>query len=322
MMPSVRDSLGQTNAGDRHSHVAILLATYNGARYLAEQIESIRLQDHEDWCIHASDDASSDDTLRILEHYQALLGTERMRIYTGPARGFFRNFLSLALNQEISANFFAFCDQDDIWHPDKLSRAVNALINIPDGVPGLYCSRTRLIDETGAILGDSHLFDRSPSFANALIQSLAGGNTMVFNPDACALLRAAGDLEIVAHDWWLYMLVTGCDGVVIYDARPTVDYRQHTLNLIGSNTRLRDRLFRLRRLLQGGFRDWNSCNVQALNSCSSMFSAQNRAILEEFSASREAGMVGRVRGFVASGVYRQSRVDYLLLLIAAALKRV
>lgn len=322
MMPLAQDSIGHVSTDSGRTHVAILLACYNGARYLAEQIESIRLQDHADWCIHASDDASSDDTLRILEHYQSLLGADRMRIYSGPAQGFFRNFLSLALNQDISANFFAFCDQDDIWHPDKLSRAVEALINIPADVPALYCSRTRLIDETGAVLGDSHLFDRSPSFANALIQSLAGGNTMVFNSGASLLLRAAGNLEIVAHDWWLYMLVTGCDGVVIYDARPTVDYRQHNLNLIGSNTRVRDRLFRLRRLLQGGFRDWNSCNVQALNSCSHMFSAHNRAILEEFSASREAGMFGRVRGFVASGVYRQSRIDYLMLLIAAALKRV
>lgn len=321
-MLTAQGSMNRCDATDGQRHVAILLGTFNGSRYLVEQLESIRAQDHKNWCIHASDDASSDETLSILERYQAVLGPERMQVYNGPAKGFSRNFLSLALNSDVRADYFAFCDQDDIWHSDKLSRALAALADVPEGVPGLYCSRTRLIDENGTVLGNSLLFKRSPSFANALIQSLAGGNTMVFNQGACALLRTAGELEIVAHDWWLYMLVTGCEGVVYYDAQPTVDYRQHNLNLIGSNTGFRERLVRLKRLSQGRFREWNSCNLPALHSCCHLFSSESRVTLAEFSAARHAGLFGRVRGVVTSGVYRQRRIDYMILLIAAAFKRV
>ena len=103
----------------------------------------------------------------------------------------------------------------------------------------------------------SILFRRRPSFENALVQSLAGGNTMVFNCAAKRLLEKAGSLDIVAHDWWTYKLTTAAGGFVVYDPEPSVEYRQHGQNLIGSNSSIFAKIQRIRMLLSNRFRDWN-----------------------------------------------------------------
>lgn len=91
-------------------------------------------------------------------------------------------FLSLACRAELQADYFAFSDQDDIWLPEKLSRAIGMLEKLPPNTPSLYGSRTQLINAQGEIIGISKLIPHELSFNNALVQNVAGGNTMVFNP--------------------------------------------------------------------------------------------------------------------------------------------
>lgn len=203
--------------------VAVLLCTMQGQHFLAEQLNSIATQSHPSWAIWASDDGSDDHTHAILEYYQSHWGEDRISIHAGPAIGSTANFLSLSCRVDIDADYFAYADQDDVWESDKLERAVEWLQSVPPEVPALYGSRTLLVDARNQHIGYSPLFERAPDFRNALVQSIAGGNTMVFNKAARDLLRQAGDnVQAVTHDWWAYMLVTGCGGVVHYDPYPTV----------------------------------------------------------------------------------------------------
>jgi glycosyltransferase involved in cell wall biosynthesis len=303
--------------------VAILLCTHYGGRYLQEQLDSINRQTHPGFVVWASDDGSEDDTLAILDAYRSGCPEGRdVSIARGPCNGYTANFLSLIINPAIAADYFAYADQDDIWEADKLSRAIARLQSIPSETPALYCSRTRAIMQDGLAAGMSPLFIRPPGFANALLQNIGGGNTMVMNAAARDLLRTAGNLRVVSHDWWTYMLVTATGGTVIYDAYPSVKYRQHDANLVGSNTGWRARLGRLKLALQDRSRDWNTVNIAALQQVRALITPENRVILDEFCRARERWLLPRIRGIRKSGVYLQTRMGALGLVIATLLKKI
>lgn len=302
--------------------VVILLCTMNGQRFLEEQLDSINKQTYPHWKLWVSDDGSQDDTLAILRRFQTSCGEDRVCIISGPGKGFASNFSCLACKLELEADYYAYADQDDIWHPQKIARALNWLTDIRPDVPALYCGRTCLVDEKGSEIGLSPLFARPPSFANALVQSIAGGNTMIFNNSARALLLEAGpNLDIVSHDWWLYILVTGCGGMVFFDPQPTIYYRQHGHNLVGDNRSLAAILKRLRMILGGGFRRWNERNLYALGCVASRLTSENRRIYEQFMKSRDQPLCSRLFWFRSSGVCRQSVAGNLALLAAALFKK-
>jgi glycosyltransferase involved in cell wall biosynthesis len=268
-----------------------------------------------------SDDGSDDDTRKILEKYQYWLGKGRTSILSGPQEGFVANFHSLICHPDIETDYFAYADQDDIWEADKLSRAIAELEQIPEGVPALYCTRTALIDEKGRDIGLSPLFEKPPSFANALVQNVGGGNTMVINKAARDLLHAYCGQIVVSHDWWAYILTTAVGGVVIYDSYPSVRYRQHGNNMVGSNNDWRARLVRLRMLLEGRFREWNSINTRALQPARHLMTPENQVILDTFCIARNRWLVPRIWGVIRSGVYRQTFLGNLGLIAAAVLKK-
>ncbi|MND43438.1 putative glycosyltransferase EpsE [compost metagenome] len=301
--------------------IAILLCTYNGSKYLREQLDSLIEQTHKNWILYVSDDGSSDDTLDILHHYQRTLGT-RLFIFEGPRQGFARNFISLIQNPLVDGDYFAFSDQDDIWLDDKLARSLAALQQSRSDVATMYCSRTKLIDAAGKCAGHSPLFTRPPSFRNALVQSLAGANTMLVNRRTQALLAAIEpNAQIVAHDWLTYLLVSSHDGVVIYDPQPTLLYRQHGGNLIGSNTGFRRRLVRLACTLRGRFSEWNEMNLRILAKYKSSLSQDNLRIMEQFATARKSSLFKRLRLLGETGVYRQTLAGNLSLLAAAILNK-
>jgi hypothetical protein len=202
-----------------------------------------------------------------------------------------------------------------LWDPDKLDVALAWVTSIPAHIPAVYGARTRLIDEDDGVIGLSPLFPHPMSFANAIVQSVAGGNTMVFNHAARALLMEAGpDLDIQTHDWWLYILATGCGGLLHYDPVPKVGYRQHPNNIVGSNIGWMPRLRRAYRLLIGRFRSMNDRNFAALRRVRHRMSPEALAVLDEFERARHAWLLPRIIGIRKSGVYlqdhhRQSRPD-------------
>lgn len=303
-------------------HVAILLTTYNGAVFLKEQLQSIVSQTYPHWTLYISDDGSTDDTLNIIDNCRKTLGPTRVHLFSGPRKGFAQNFLSLVRNPNVSGDYFAFCDQDDIWHPDKLERGLAALSGYEEA-PALYCSRTRLVEEEGGFIGYSPLFQRKPSFQNALVQSLAGANTMLLNRRAQELLKKIPPTaSVVSHDWLCYMLVSGCGGQVVFDTKPTLDYRQHRKNLMGRNNSWRGRIARAGMMFNGTFRRWNHSNIAALQHCADQLDEHNRYTLGLFEAARNAKLLRRLFLLRKAGVYRQSSVGTLCLMIAAALGKV
>ena len=302
--------------------VAVLMCTMQGQHFLAEQLNSIATQSHPAWAIWASDDGSDDHTHAILEYYQSHWGDDRVSIHAGPEEGSTANFLSLTCRADIDADYFAYADQDDIWESDKLERAVEWLKTIPEDVPALYGSRTLLVDARNQHIGYSPLFEREPSFRNALVQSIAGGNTMVFNRAARDLLRSAGEaVEAITHDWWAYMLITSCGGKVHYDAYPTVRYRQHSANQFGSNADLGAQMRRARLLLQGRFRSWVDANLRALERVRHLMTPENRQVLDEFSRARQRWIGARLLGLRRSGIFRQTVLGNLGLSLAALINR-
>lgn len=303
--------------------VAILMGTFNGEKYLREQLNSIKNQSHKNWRLYASDDGSSDGTISILETYQKYWGTDRLRITKGPQRGHAANFLSLVQDEEIQADYFAFCDQDDIWLEDKLERSIRSIQKFDESAPALYGSRTIHIDKDGKKIGISTLFRRPPSFKNALVQNIAGGNTMMFNKLTRKLFDSIPrNSSITAHDWITYVLVTACGGYVYYDTSPCLLYRQHLTNLIGSNLGFRGRLFRIFQLLKGEYSSHIDTNLKCLEAITRNADFDFDRDLEQFWKLRRGNFLSKIRILSSGLFYRQTILGNLGLFFAVITKKI
>ena len=303
--------------------VAILLCTYNGERYLAAQLDSYEAQTHKNWVLFVSDDGSTDATLKILRQYQAKWPDGKMHIQDGPRSGFSQNFLSLACKRDINASYYAFSDQDDVWRPEKLMCALKTIISNQNiSTPFLYCGRTAYVADDLRSCGMSPLFVFPPSFRNALVQSIAGGNTMVFNSAAKLLIEKAGPLNVPSHDWWIYLLISGAEGHVIYDPVPYILYRQHSGALVGGSVSFSAKIERVMMLVRGRFQAWNTQNIAALNEVEYLLTRNHREILRLFDALRGARLRDRLRLLEICGLYRQTRRGTFSLFLAALLKKI
>lgn len=304
-------------------NVVVLMGTYNGAKFLSEQLDSIAAQSHTNWRLIASDDGSLDGTLDVLRQYQREWGADRLEIRRGPQQGFAKNFLSMACDPSIEGDLFAFCDQDDVWLPEKLEVAVEYLDQPRrTKLPYVYCGRTHYVTETLEDCGDSPMFVYPRSFRNALVQSIAGGNTMVFNPRAKRLLEKAGVQDVVAHDWWTYLLVKAAGGKVYYDPIPHIYYRQHPAALIGGNSSKAARFERFKLLMLGRFRGWNDMHIAALQQNRGLMSESSLETFDQFVRIRGSHLLHRFRMIQVCGLYRQSWRGTLSLYLAALIKKV
>ncbi len=304
-------------------HVCILLAHYNGAGTLAEQLASLADQTHDDWSLIISDDGSRDNWLEVAGDFCKSNAPGRTWLISGPRQGFAQNFFTLIRAAGSSVPYAAFCDQDDVWMRGKLARALEHLKKLPDGKPALYCSRTLICDAALQAQRPSPMFSQPPGFCNALVQNIGGGNTMVLNRAALDLVQdtlphAQG---VVSHDWWVYQLVSGAGGTVVYDSEPSVLYRQHGANTIGANDTCLASIKRLKSLLQGRFQDWNTKNIAALTRARHWLSPEARQTLENFSKARHGTVLTRLGALRKSGVYRQTRRGTMALWLAALLDR-
>lgn len=290
--------------------VAILLATLNGERFLDPQIESLAAQTVPHLDVWASDDGSGDTTRERLGAWARRWRKGRFTVLDGPRAGYARNFVSLLQNEAIEADYFAFCDQDDIWDPDKLARAIAWFESAPAGHgPRAYGSRTRIVSSDGRSLGKSLLFPHRPGFRNALVQSIAGGNTIVLDRAARALLaRSTRRAEIVSHDWWSYIMVTGAGGRFHYDPRPSLSYRQHDNNTIGASHGWRARIGRVQRMSDGALRKRNELNAAGLAANADLLCDEAKAVIETFRRARTASLPGRLAQLARSGIFRQTRI--------------
>lgn len=303
--------------------IAVLMGTKDGAAFIDEQLQSLLAQSHPLIDLWISDDGSVDGTVPIIEAWKSRWTKGRVTVVEGPRRGFAANFRSMILDRHIDADFYAFSDQDDVWEPDRLESAVQWMQAFGAEAPLMFCSRTATMTETGNLVGQSPLFRRQPSFRNALVQSIAGGNTILLNRAARDLLaRASARTGFVSHDWWAYLIVTGAGGIVHYDPRPLVHYRQHAANLVGANVSWRARVSRLGRLFKGEFADWTDLNLAGLAVNRDLLTPDAAACLDLFASGRRGSLFQRLRTLPASGVYRQTLAGTLGLYLAFVLGRI
>lgn len=292
--------------------VTVLMAVRNGAEVLPAQLDSLAAQTGCDWRLIASDDGSTDGSAALISRF----GAERapagaVRVIAGPGQGFVRNFLSmLALPEPTHPDrpgLVALADQDDIWFPGKLARAAARLAALPDDRPALYCCRRVNWWPEGDRRRLSRRYPRAPSFANALVENIAPGNTILLNGAARALARdtAPAASDVPFHDWWLYLLVTGAGGVVIHDPEPGLLYRQHGRNVLGQGEGMRAAMKVRRGVLEGSYAARITANLRALRRIEDRLTAENRHRLDAFETARQGGLLRRLGGMWRAGVYRQ-----------------
>lgn len=217
-------------------NVQILLSTFNGEKYLEQQVESLLTQDYDITKLIIRDDGSTDRTRDILSTLKKKY-PNKVTVITGTNVGVIQSFFELLHSVSEEADFISFCDQDDIWKSDKISRAIDLLSAHSRDIPMMYCSRTELVTEELKPFGYwPPIPSRETGFGNALIQNVAVGCTVMINRRALQLIpqHMPDPSKLIMHDWWMYILVSAF-GHVIYDDYPSLLYRQHANNVMGGD---------------------------------------------------------------------------------------
>ncbi len=206
--------------------VQVLLSTYNGEKYLREQLESVINQKKVKTKLLVRDDGSSDNTNDILDSVDEIEVIRGSNIGAGES---FFELIRLAGNYE----YYALCDQDDIWDEDKIFSAISMLKEY-DNVPALYSSNTRLIDSNCKEIG---IENKNPntSFGSAIVKNYATGCTVVFNKKLMNEVKGKKPQKVTCHDWWLNLVCLSIGGVSIFDNSAHISYRQHGNNVEGSD---------------------------------------------------------------------------------------
>jgi hypothetical protein len=263
------------------------------------------------WC---RDDGSRDSTTEILREFRLGAGDGRCTdISDGQPMGVAKSFLHLlAVAHTGEAQFFAFADQDDVWMPEKLARGVDALAQVPDGVPALYCARQWLVDAKLNRLRLSAPVRRPPGFLPALTQNIATGCTIMLNRAAADIVLASKPPDEAWHDWWCYLVVTGGDGLVLADPTPVILYRQHDANVIGAPASQTRRGLAAMRRGRSSFMRILRAHVDALRATPHLLSGEAQSQLDIVARALESGVRARTAALRMSGFARQTFAESLI----------
>lgn len=302
-----------TSSPVRPSSIAVVMSTYNGAAHVADQVESVLAQDVPNMRLFVRDDGSTDATLKILEPYAS---QGRIVLFAEGNAGVTRSFIELVTRVANGYDFVAFCDQDDIWHANKLSRALEVLSAHDQTLPLLYGSECIYCDKDMHPLGKSHLNRQGVSFATTLYENIASGNTQVMNQTLARLVAQAGAEGVYYHDWWVTLLASAL-GEVLFDDAACIDYRRTGDNVSPSGTNALGLLrFRVRSFLQGGQLDRVTTQLERLYALHAIDMPPNhRELLETFLTG------GRLRKMCVPVRLRQRIVDELSLRLLFAIGR-
>lgn len=225
----------------KEKKIIILMSVYNGEKYLNEQLESISNQTIiEQVKLFIRDDGSKDNSINIITNWKDRLDINLIQGKNiGPAKSFFE-----LLKIDISAEYYAFCDQDDYWYPDKLEKAIEKIEQrkIKKNTPVLYYSNALLVNENLQPLGNKlHQTPPLVSYTSLLTGSSALGCTMVFNNFLKEIIYSSKIEYSAMHDKTA-ILIAALMGEVIYDFEPSILYRQHPNNVTTSGGNFKKRL--------------------------------------------------------------------------------
>ena len=219
--------------------IDILMAVYNGADFVAEQIDSILQQSEKDWRLIIQDDCSTDATMGILEKYAAQYSEKivlkRRTFNSGAADSNFFSMLPYAENE-----YIMFCDHDDVWLPDKLEKTLHKMHELErdaKGKPLLVHTDLKVVNGSLQVMADSmfrlqNLDSSGTDMRRLLVQNIVTGCTMMVNK---TLLQMVGSppRHAVMHDWW-FALIASCFGTIGFVEEATILYRQHGKNEVGA----------------------------------------------------------------------------------------
>jgi glycosyltransferase involved in cell wall biosynthesis len=310
------DGGGEPPAQLSDAEVAILLSTYDGAKFLPEQLASFAGQTHRRWRLLWRDDGSRDDTVALLDRFARLCPPGQVVQLPGSGQhlGTFDSFMAL-IDSARDAPAVALADQDDIWLPRKLERALHALAKVEPGRPALYCTSLTIVDAALRPVGASLKLQRAPGFPGALLQNIASGCTMVLNQAAARAVAVAVQPAYRVHDWWIYLLVAAIGGAIVFDDTPTTLYRQHGANSIGASWARP----LLRRVIGAAIRGTAPYHLllqqllDALHRNEAMLAAENAKTLRRIRAALSGPWWRRVGLLTMPGFRRQTRSQTMLL---------
>ncbi len=237
--------------------VAILLSTYNGEKYLKDQLKSLINQTYTDWEVYIRDDGSKDKTLNIIYDFKDLYPNQIFIIQDnlGNLKSA-KSFMTLLMY--VQSDFYMFCDQDDYWVPNKIELSVNKILKlqkIHGNVPALVFTDLKVVDENLNLIHSSlwsyskinpeHIFN----FYKLATNSTVTGCTIIIND----LLKKSSipiPSHMLMHDWWLSLLACRI-GVIDFILTPTLLYRQHAINVLGAEPQNQKSIqFKLKNLLK------------------------------------------------------------------------
>lgn len=235
-MTTLKKSLKQcfkrkkSKVNDMKNRVLVILATYNGEKYLQEQLDSVLDQDNVQVSILVRDDGSTDSTKTLLQKYA---NDGKLQWYTGTHLNVSQGYYDLMKKAEMyDVDYIAFCDQDDVWDKDKLEIAIKQLGKVDDLTPALYYSGQRLVDEKLQFI-ENHKLNTKRTLKTRFVLSDFAGCTGVFNKALLAEVIKFKPEYMLMHDTWILRVCLCLGGTVFIDSEPHIAYRQHSGNTLG-----------------------------------------------------------------------------------------
>lgn len=296
----------------RPERVNILLSTFNSVNYLRIQLDSLIAQRYDNFGVIIRDDGSADSTNLILHEYLERY-PHLIRVIWGQHIGAIASFLQLLRECETDCDYVAFCDHDDVWLPDKVTRAVGILNILPLAQPNLYCGRRICVDEQLKEVGLSKL-PRVIGYENALVENIAAGCTMMLNRSARDMINSVVPQKLKMYDWWCYLVVSAF-GQVYYDPQPLMLYRQHRGNLKGDTPLWHKQMWeRLMRVLQHrrGAYGISDQVAEFMQLYGAVLAKDKRDIANAFLAARDR-LSTRIIYALRNPLRRQTTIDQILL---------
>ena len=262
-------------------NVLVLMSTFNGERFIDEQLISLLNQKNIKLNILIRDDGSSDRTVSLLKKYKKKHPS--IKLILGNNIGAKFSFLDLiheALKLNMKYDYYAFCDQDDYWKQEKLITAVNKLNRLDNNTPNLYIGQTQLVDSNLNYLKTKSL-KINLTFEESLMIYCATGCTMVFNLKLLQKIGKKYPSYFVMHDTWVYQVCLALGGKVIFDNIPQILYRQHNNNVFGGKKNFievfKARVIRI--FVKSDNERYNSA-IALLNDFNDELSVKNKSLLK------------------------------------------
>lgn len=307
--------------------VLVLLSTYNGVEFIDEQLNSVLTQEDVEVSLLIRDDGSSDETLVTLMSYVRRF-PEQIRFVSGSNIGVAGSFFELIKEASESYDYFAFCDQDDVWENFKLLRSIHLIENRPDSIPLMYCSATSMVDKNLKFIRKWPNLPKKPiSIYNSLIENIAVGCTVVVNLKAMLLLKSSLPKtvsNVIMHDWWIYLCVSAF-GEVVFDNEAHILYRQHSNNVLGGETRNLWNKWagKFLRFFRGVNKDLiRRQATEFIYTVDHLLSPTQKKDIEHFLSSQHRNIMYRIFYTSKTPFYRQAWIDTILFKIVYVSRRI